>query len=419
MTQSDVELRQARIIVRDAESGRTLLSRGAATSGPTASVMKVVTCGAALAALPADFCFETEVFASAPGEILLKGGGDVTLSRQQEDKPTLYDDAPRITDLAAATQAELSARGLPVPTKLVIDTSRYAGGEWNEGNWIVEDRTEGGDICFMSALMVDGDRITLESEDSPCGEQPAQRAAEAFAGYFGCITEIAHSGSANPSLAAPNEGRPLATLRSRQLPALVEECLRKSDNPLAEALAKEVSLSQGAGPDFASVGKTLASYLPETGLPRETIAIKDGSGLSEENSLPAAWIVELLTRAAQGEQPYARVLKYLPQSGSTMSEKRFTGSNCVGDAVRAKSGFINTVHSLAGIVRTKQGKHLVFGVFVDGKGMKGDDPARAAIDSFVAKLHREGDQLLALKHLRDLPSGESALSIQFADYYAT
>ena len=35
----------------------------------------------------------------------------------------------------------------------------------------------------------------------------------------------------------------------------------------------------------------------------------------------------------------------------------------IGDALRAKTGYIESVHSLAGVVRTVGGAELVFGVF--------------------------------------------------------
>src|SRR6195952_2460814 len=84
--------------VRKADTGEILVDRSGATSSRTASVMKVLTSSAALAVLGPDYRVTTKVVAgSAPGTVVLVGGGDVTLSSGSSN---IYNNTATMSDLA-------------------------------------------------------------------------------------------------------------------------------------------------------------------------------------------------------------------------------------------------------------------------------------------------------------------------------
>lgn len=386
----DPRLGAARIQVIEADSGRTLLERAAHLPAETASVMKTISCAAALHALGPDHRIETRVVRGArPGEIVLVGGGDVTLSRVPGDGKTYYDDPARLDELARRTLDALD--GTP-PTRIVLDDSLFSGGEWRADQWMEVDRAPNGDIPIISALQTDGDRDEPAVDDSPRGADPTGRAGEAFAAFLGGSPELVR-GTASAGADV------LASVLSQPVEALVRECLRTSDNALAEALAKLAALALGSGPGFDEVGEALKRMLAGYGVPVEGVELLDGSGMSPGIRVPAATVVDLLRRARLREGALGLLDDRLTRTGpgGTMYSARFVGENTIiGDALRAKTGYIESVHSLAGVVRTVGGAELVFGVFAMGEDMPPEDPARTAVDDFTVRLHLLGDALLAL-----------------------
>lgn len=386
----DPRLGAARILVIEADSGRPLMERAADLPAETASVMKTITCAAALHVLGPDHRIETRVVrGGAAGEIVLVGGGDVTLSRVPGDGDTYYTDPPRLDELARRT---LRALGGTPPTRIVLDDSLFAGGEWREDQWEEEDRDPNGDVPLISSLQTDGDRDDPASDDGARGADPTGRAGEAFAAFLGGSPELVRG-------TAPEGAEVLASVESRPVEALVRECLKTSDNALAEALAKLSAIALGSGPGFDEVGEKLRDVLAEYGVPTDGVELLDGSGMSAGIRVPARTVVDLLRRARLREGALGMLDDRLTRTGpnGTMYVKRFVGENTIiGDALRAKTGYICSVHSLAGVVRTVGGAELVFGIFAMGDQMPPEDPARTAVDDFTVRLHLLGDALLDL-----------------------
>ena len=86
----------------NATTGEVLFDRNATAPNSTGSVLKVLTAAAGLSALGPDYRFTTKVVeGSAPGSIVLVGGGDVTLAR---DGDNVYPEAPSLQALADQVQ---------------------------------------------------------------------------------------------------------------------------------------------------------------------------------------------------------------------------------------------------------------------------------------------------------------------------
>lgn len=386
----DPRLGSGRIQVLEADTGRVLVERAAWRPAETASVMKTITCAAALSALGPDHRIETRVLSGeAPGEIVLVGGGDVTLSRVPGNGPTYYTNPARLDELARLT---LEALGETPPTRIVLDDSLFAGVAWLEGEWLEEDREPEGYMSMISSLQVDGDREDPAADDSPRSTDPTGRAGAAFAAFLGGAPELVRG-------TAPAGAAQLASVASQPIEALVHETLRTSDNALAEALARLAAHAAGDTADFDGLARALRAALERFGVPVTGMELLDGSGLAPGIRVAAASVADLLRRARLREGVLGmlddRLTRYGPNGTAPVS--RFTGENAiVGDAVRAKSGYIDSVHSLAGIVRTLQGVDLVFAVFAMGSEMPPVSPSRQAVDDFVTKLHLDGDALLKL-----------------------
>ncbi|MCW2701418.1 MAG: dacB, partial [Blastococcus sp.] len=110
--------------VVDVASGDVLLDQDAAQPSMPASTAKLLTAVAALTTLdPVDTLETTVVAGSAPGEVVLVGGGDPTLSRTAPSQT--YEGAPTVEDLATQVVAARPA-GEPV-TRVVVDSSLFTG----------------------------------------------------------------------------------------------------------------------------------------------------------------------------------------------------------------------------------------------------------------------------------------------------
>ena len=112
--------------ITDAMTGAQLWARGANVPMQPASTNKMLTAAAALLTLDRDARLTTRVLAgNRPGVVVLKGGGDPTLSAAPPGGATWYRDAARISDLAEQVQRS----GIEV-TAVQVDLSAYSGPTW-------------------------------------------------------------------------------------------------------------------------------------------------------------------------------------------------------------------------------------------------------------------------------------------------
>ena len=382
-------------IVLDPISGEVVFSRLGEVGIAPASVMKVITASAALTTLGPDATFTTSVVASPdPETVVLVGGGDSTLSARAVGAQSVYVGSPTLADLAEQTIASWS-EGLEEGTKvaiteLVVDASLWDPEDSWDSTWSTNAKSSGF-ISEVTALQVDGDRRDPAVALSPRTNDPVARAASAFvsalraAGNTSRFVNISYA-SADP------DARVLASVESRPVSELVTYMLKESDNTLAEMLARHVSLATGLEGTSESIGQALTGSLAPYGLDSELATIRDGSGLSPENLVTPWYVGQLLVEAYRSETELSLIPDALPLAGVDGSlDDRFTGANAIAQAqVRAKTGSITGVRSLAGFVTGEDGADLVFAFFAGGDV---GDAAKMAIDSVVTGVYSCGSNL--------------------------
>ena len=124
-----------------------------------ASTAKLLTATAALCTLdPAQTLPTTVVAGTAPGEVVLVGGGDPTLSRTSPSQT--YPGAPTVADLAAQVVASLPP-GTPV-TRVVVDSPLFTGPLTAQG-WGPADAPSSY-AAPITATAVDGARVSPGSQ---------------------------------------------------------------------------------------------------------------------------------------------------------------------------------------------------------------------------------------------------------------
>ncbi len=375
------------VAIRDLSSGKLLYGKNSAAAFIPASTTKVLTGAAVLAALGPDHRFETKVVAGAkPRQIVLVGGGDPLLStmgavERRTGQARYYPTPASIEDLAASAAKKLRATKQTTVQVLVDDSlfSEAVSPTW-ERQYIPT-----GVVAPVSALWVDEGRDSWPAK-LPRASDPAMTAAtrfvEALTHYGIKVTGTTTRGK------APADAAAVATVRSPTLANIVEHVLLISDNDGAEVLARHVAVAEGKPATFAGGAAATKAVLGRLGVEDVGhINLHDGSGLSRDGRLSADVLTQVLATAARPEFPDLRaVLTGLPVAGYTGSlEKRFYDDPSAPGVgiVRAKTGTLTGVQSLAGVATTKDGSVLAFAVMTDK--VKQNDP-RPVIDQVGAVL---------------------------------
>ncbi len=361
--------------VVDVASGEVLFDQNGNAPSTPASTAKLLTAVAALTTLGPDATLETTVVAGAtPGEVVLVGGGDPTLSRTV---PSLtYPGAPTVADLAAQVRNSLPADAQV--TRVVVDNSLFEGpltaSGWGPGD------APSTYAAPVTATAVDGARVSPSELQRSAA--PGTDAGTALAVALGAPGAPVVLGD------APQGAQTLGTVRSAPVARLVEQALSQSDNLLTESLARHVAIAGGQPATFDGAAEAVTDAVSGIGLDVTGLSLADGSGLSTTDRVPVALLADLLTGAADGTLADASaVLSGLPVAGydGTLAERGDDDPGTAPGSVRAKTGTLLGVHGLAGTVVTAEGRLLVFAVLADGAPANGL-AAEAALDDVASAL---------------------------------
>ncbi|MDO9398568.1 MAG: D-alanyl-D-alanine carboxypeptidase, partial [Herbiconiux sp.] len=369
--------------VRNAATGEVLFDRGASTPARTASVMKVLSSAAALAVLGPDHRVATTVVRGAnPGEVVLVGGGDITLASGSSN---IYTDSASVLDLAdqvnAAWAADPATAGTAI-SSIVLDASVFSGDRW-QPSWNRKELADGYS-SEVTGLQVDGDRADPSANVSARSENAVLRAGEAFADALGVPDATLAEGVAPAGSAA------LGQVLSAPVSTMVPDALLRSDNTEAEMLARLVAVELGVGNDFAALGTAIPQALAGYGVDTSALTIVDGSGLSDDNGVPPNFLTALFQKIEAREGALGVIRDGLPVAGETGTlAGRFGGSPAAG-SVFAKTGWIDTGYTLAGIVNAADGTVLTFAFYALDDV---DDSAKAAIDELTTGVYACGNGL--------------------------
>lgn len=373
--------------VVETATGKQLYGSGAGEAMTPASTVKIATAAAVLSALGPEHRIATTVMA-APGAgaedagIVLVGGGDPTLTAREPGKPGKSGKPGKpgtgasLPALADDTARALKARGI-TEVALRYDASLYSGPEYHPIGAGNEN------IARISALMADEGR--LDDSDAGVAKRTGDPAGDAARKFAGMLRDRGIRTTGEPAPGKPAAtAKPLARTLSAPLSALVERMLTNSDNDIAEALARQTALAAGEPASFEGAERAVAAQLGKLGLETRGTRFADGSGLNRDDKVSAALLTGILVRAADPARPQLRpVLTGLPVAGftGTLSERYEDGSPA-GGLVRAKTGTLHGVNTLAGTVVDADGRLLAFAFMASGT--PGKEAAQSALDRLAS-----------------------------------
>ncbi|MEY9865104.1 D-alanyl-D-alanine carboxypeptidase/D-alanyl-D-alanine-endopeptidase (penicillin-binding protein 4) [Peribacillus sp. B2I2] len=439
------------ISIRSAKTGEMIYERGAQTRLRPASNLKLLTAAAALETLGEDHVFQTELYINGvqvghvlQGDVYLKGKGDPTLLEKDFDElaasmkqrrvklvhgdligdDSWYDDVRYSQDLVWSDEQEYYGAAVSALTaspnedydtgtiivevtpgenpgkmatvKLKPETDyvkviNKTKTESVDGNKEIEvERSHGTDVITVTGTIPEHAGVTKEWISV---KDPTEYALSLFKKSMR-KHGIKVSGERKKGK-TPVGADLIATHQSMPLSQLLIPFMKLSNNGHAEVLVKEMGKEaegEGSWKDGLKVARNLMNGM---GLDMQTIIMRDGSGISQVNMVPANEITKLLY-AVQEKTWFPAYLNALPIAGDENRmvggtlRKRMKGTNAAGN-VRAKTGTISGTSSLSGYVTTKRGEKIIFSIivnnFVEEKGI-------TAIQDRIAVMLAEQENLL-------------------------
>lgn len=366
-------------IVIDPATGATLWNHGSEQLLTPASATKLLTTSAALLKLDHGLQIPTKVVqGSSPDTAIIVAGGDPTLSSLPDGKESVYPGAAYLDDLVSQVK---QASGGTI-TKVQIDLSIYSG-QLSALGWAPEDTPSTYAVPVVPG-MLDGGRSDPTVDEVARTGNPAGALLQTFAQRLGATA----AGNAT----APQGAKVLGEVRSAPLTELVDNLLQISDNNLAEAVGRQTAIASGASATFAGAAQATLNTLAQNGFDVSGVVLNDGSGLSTMNKVSPRLLAQLLTVAAAPDTLDPRTAKLRPlleglpvAGGSGTLADRYSDPNSSSGKgwVRAKTGTLSGVSTLAGVVLDKDGRVLVFATMSNGSNVL---EARPALDALAATL---------------------------------
>lgn len=356
-----------------AEHGQELFSLESSMPMAPASTQKLLTALAVLHVLDPDSVLTTKVVIEepaldgvVPGDLWLVGGGDpLLMTTPYADR---FEDPLAYSHLADLADAVVNLGIREVQGSVVGDESRYDAirylGTWPDRfkpGWSIQSGP-------LSALSVnDGfanwDKFNPASSLSVPSDDPAILAARLFDDHLEARGVVIRGRADSGTVPSAPGWRMVASLDSVPIRLLVEQMLVESDNTTAELLVKEMGHTPAERGTTVRGLSVLLEALRVAGHPVEGVVPHDGSGLDPDNRLTCGLLASILDDRDLGSV----LVDALPVAGDrgTM-KKRFVGTAGEG-RVRAKTGTLRGVTSLAGVVDTPGGRRLAFALVSNGE----------------------------------------------------
>jgi len=246
--------------------------------------------------------------------------------------------------------------------RIVVDDSLFSGPAVSP-NWALADAPS--DYAApITALMVDGGRASPDA--ALRSGTPELAAGAALAGALGSPNIAVSTGHAPPGATT------LAAVRSAPLSVLVTQMLEQSDNVIAEVLGRQVAIAEHRPGSFIGATSAIRSVL--LGLKVQVGGgLHDCSGLAASDRVSPAVLTAVLRLIAGDGAPKSAaslrlVVSALPVAGwsGTLARRYVSGvAAAAAGRVRAKTGTLTGVSSIAGYVHDRSGRLLVFALDAD------------------------------------------------------
>lgn len=300
-----------------------------------ASNQKIVTAVAALAQLGGGYEYATRIFRKGEvkdsvlhGDLYVRGAFDPLLGK---------------ADVRRLAEAVREAGIYRIGGDLVFDRSLKDTLQWGWG-WCWDD-----DMPVLSPLLCDGKPGLDHAVAAALDKHGIDLDGEC---RYGCV------GGRDTALVA---------VCKHSIAQVLRPMMKVSDNLFAESLFYHVG-AQGGKPyaGHEQAAECIGRLVKSIGLRPDHYQMADGSGVSLYNYLTPELIVGLLRYAYRHESIYSLLVASLPVAGKDGTlRKRMRGTPAQGN-VKAKTGTVEGVSTLAGYATAPNGHLLCFSIMNQG-----------------------------------------------------
>lgn len=154
------------------------------------------------------------------------------------------------------------------------------------------------------------------------------------------------------------------------LSSAMEDILKQSNNMMAETVFKIAGgkYANETGSMSASI-EMLNDYYKKQGINTDNINIVDGSGVSKNNLLTTDFITEVLLKESQKKNFDDFKIHMATPGEGTLKDRMLYFK----DKIRAKTGTLSNISSIAGYLTTKSGKTYAFCIIINDSKSKSAD----------------------------------------------
>ena len=379
------------ISIRDIYDGSIIFESNSQNSMLPASLTKLYTAASTAITLDPDARFMTKV-KYLDNNVYLVGGADPQLGT--ESNPTQAD----LADLAKETAQKLKEFNV-FEVNVFVDDS-LLGPLQRPADW-EDNYFQSSEIHLISALNLDDPKSPGQAPIDP-----SITTGQTFALYL-----IKNNIKVNGLVfrkTVPEGAFDLSTQYSKSVSQIIEDTLMISNNQDAEIMARVASLVSENDPSTNAATELILKDVESLGISSVDNVITDASGLSRSNKISPSDFSELIYKSIKnpeikidnrGETSKFMVkpaLEITPDLWSVFTglptgyglgtmKKRFDEVGSPGrGVVRAKTGSLNRVITLAGTVTTKDQVFLSFAVLVNR--VEQPENVREALDNLLNKL---------------------------------
>ncbi len=404
IAKSDISKANVSVSVKDVKTGKTVYKLNEKRSQIPASTLKLITLSASLDTLGYDYEFTTEMFKSTNNELFIKLGGDPFLT---------YGDLRGLFNTARDKK-------ILEPKAIYLDDYVFDDVEWGEG-WQWDDDLNPL-MPKISSYNLDGNLLHIvinpTYKNAPAQIYPSRFYPVTFmnlvtSGGSANSVKLSRNNSIAPDLITAegsvshqvikkipvNNPKRYFVLRcedavksakiyyygkylqkktpssniysvdkvTHPIDTAINAILKQSNNLVAESVFKAAGgkFVQNTG-SLGHSQQMLNAYFDKLGLNYDDIRIVDGSGVSKNNIITADFMSEFLVKIADNEE--------FVNSMATAGEGTLTTRMLYfRDNLRAKTGTLSDVSTIAGYITSRNGKRYAFDIMINDPKSKSAD----------------------------------------------